>query len=297
MAINYNPTTWVDNTTPVNAQYLNNIEQGIVNATSQINTNTNNIATNTSTINQHSADIAEIQQEISGGTVDEKYINFMIGKPNVFATIYGDDSPYGVFEINNVSKNAPTPTISGDTYTYTLINDSSNATTSIESIYIPDFTMPSRTSGVARAMLRITIDNETTVTKTLQVVLLSSQSNPIPNCSLFLGNCYSLVGSTSSYKAFCFGDPTMNQLSVIDIPFDSSEIRLIERGSLKLSTADLNQGTLLYNPDNPKKKLFGFFAQPVISSTSLLVELIFEKVSSAPSFSSEIAIILRNKVK
>lgn len=67
MAINYNPTTWVDNTTPVNAQYLNNIEQGIVNATSQINTNTNNIATNTSTINQHSADIAEIQQEISGG--------------------------------------------------------------------------------------------------------------------------------------------------------------------------------------------------------------------------------------
>ena len=42
MAINYNPTTWVDNTTPVNAQYLNNIEQGIVNATTQINTNTNN---------------------------------------------------------------------------------------------------------------------------------------------------------------------------------------------------------------------------------------------------------------
>lgn len=67
MAINYNPTTWVDNTTPVNAQYLNNIEQGIANATTQINTNTNNIATNTSTINQHSADIAEIQQEISGG--------------------------------------------------------------------------------------------------------------------------------------------------------------------------------------------------------------------------------------
>lgn len=297
MAINYNPTTWVDNTTPVNAQYLNNIEQGIANATTQINTNTNNIATNTSTINQHSADIAEIQQEISGGTVDEKYINFMIGKPNVFATIYGDDSPYGVFETNNLSKSAPTPTISGNTYTYTLYSYSGSKSSVIESIYIPDFTMPGRVSGIGKAMLRVTIDGETQSSRTLGISFLSSQSNPISNCSLFLGNCYSLVGSTSSYKAFCFADSATNQLSVIDIPFDSSEIRLIERGSLKLATSDLNHGSSLYNSDNPKTKLFGFFAQPVISNNSLLIELIFEKVSSAPSFSSEITIILRTKAE
>lgn len=290
MAINYNPTTWVDNTTPVNAQYLNNIEQGIANATTQINTNT-------STINQHSADIAEIQQELSGGTVDEKYINFMIGKPNVFATIYGDDSPYGVFVTNNISKFAPTPTISGNTYTYTLYSYSGSKSSAIESIYIPDFTMPGRVSGTGRATLRVTIDGETQRSRTLEISFQSSQSNPISNCSLFLGNCYSLVGSTSSYKAFCFADSTMNQLSVIDIPFDSSEIRLIERGSLKFITSDLNHGAVLYNSDNPKTKLFGFLAQPVISNNSLLIELIFEKVSSAPSFSSEITIFLRTKVE
>lgn len=130
MAINYNPTTWVDNTTPVNAQYLNNIEQGIVNTTSQINTNTNNIATNTSTINQHSADIAEIQQEISGGvgggdakeSTSQKILNVVSNQMSFFNDPTATKGIYsGQVAINNSIVDSNTITTNK---TYTVLNTS-----------------------------------------------------------------------------------------------------------------------------------------------------------------------------
>ena len=59
--ISYNPTTWVDNQTPVDQSAMNNIEQGIVNAATQINTNTAAIATNATNIAKNSSDIADLQ--------------------------------------------------------------------------------------------------------------------------------------------------------------------------------------------------------------------------------------------
>lgn len=132
MAINYNPTTWVNNTTPVNAQYLNNIEQGIVNATSQINTNTNNIATNTSTINQHSADIAEIQQEISGGvgggdakeSTSQEILNILSNQTSFFSNPAPAKGVYrGQVNINNTIVDSNTIT---NSKTYTILNSSAS---------------------------------------------------------------------------------------------------------------------------------------------------------------------------
>lgn len=132
MAINYNPTTWVDNTTPVNAQYLNNIEQGIANATTQINTNTNNIATNTSTINQHSADIAEIQQEISGGvgggdakeSTSQEILNILSNQTSFFSNPTPTKGVYrGQININNTIVGSNTIT---NDKTYTVLNSGSS---------------------------------------------------------------------------------------------------------------------------------------------------------------------------
>lgn len=114
--ISYNPTTWVDNQTPVNQSAMNNIEQGIVNATTQINTNTAAIATNTTNIAKNSSDIADLQA--GGGTDMASVQNFLNGKTSPFgASIKKDGST--IYSTQN--ENIVTSSTSAQT-TYTLVN-------------------------------------------------------------------------------------------------------------------------------------------------------------------------------
>lgn len=281
MAINYNPTTWVDNTTPVNAQYLNNIEQGIVNATTQINTNTNNIATNTSTINQHSADIAEIQQEISGGTVDEKYINFMIGKPSNISSPYGGNSSFNGNLIQDFIS-LPNPTIETNTYTYTLWSEtlSGNKTKGyLESIYIPNFTMPPKSSGVASARIVVSCDGKTALEQSLWVGITSSSSSATSNCTLGIVYPYAFTSLTSGYQVLA--QLQQNQgLEPILIPSTQSAFSILEYfpNNNPLNTSlNFIQGTVGTNT------VIGLLNNPFEFSQNIAVRLIFTKVASQPT--------------
>lgn len=280
MAINYNPTTWVDNTTPVNAQYLNNIEQGIANATTQINTNTNNIATNTSTINQHSADIAEIQQEISGGTVDEKYINFMMGKPSNISSPYGGNSSFKGNVIQDFWS-LPNPTTGTNTYTYTLWSETlSGGKTKgyLESIYIPNFTMPPRSSSVARARIIVSCDGRTALEQSLWVGITSSLNSVTSNCTLGIVYPYAFTSLTSGYQVLAQLQQQQG-LKPILIPSTQSAFSVLE-----------------YFPNNNKQDLslnyiqgaagintvIGLLNNPFEFSQNITVQLIFTNVASQP---------------
>lgn len=281
MAINYNPTTWVDNTTPVNAQYLNNIEQGIANATTQINTNTNNIATNTSTINQHSADIAEIQQEISGGTVDEKYINFMMGKPSNISSPYGENSSFKGNLIQDFIR-LPNPTTGTNTYTYTLWSETLSGEKTkgyLESIYIPNFTMPARSSGVARARIIVSCDGKTALEQSLWVGITSSSSSVTSNCTLGIVYPYAFTSLTSGYQVLA--QLQQNQgLKPILIPSTQSAFSVLEYfPNDNKSDASLNfiQGTAGTNT------VIGLLNNPFEFSQNITVQLIFTNVASQPT--------------
>lgn len=115
MAINYNATTWVDDETPVNEDNMNNIEQGISAAYSQININTN-------AITQNSNDISEIQNKIGGDTGDslaqESSVQKVLNRMSYFGT------PTDLSNKTNYNKdneNIVTQTTSATT-TYTIID-------------------------------------------------------------------------------------------------------------------------------------------------------------------------------
>lgn len=286
MAINYNPTTWVDNTTPVNAQYLNNIEQGIANATTQINTNTNNIATNTSTINQHSADIAEIQQEISGGTVDEKYINFMMGKPSNISSPYGENSSFKGNLIQNFIS-LPNPTTGTNTYTYTLWSETLSGEKTkgyLESIYIPNFTMPAKSSGVAMARIIVSCDGKTALEQSLWVGITSSSSSATSNCTLGIVYPYAFTTLTSNYQVLAYqvlAQLQQNQgLEPVRIPSTQSAFSVLEYfPNNNKSDVSLNfiQGTAGTNT------VIGLLNNPFEFSQNITVRLIFTNVASQPT--------------
>ena len=274
MAINYNPTTWLDNTTPVNAQYLNNIEQGIANATTQINTNT-------STINQHSTDIAEIQQELSGGTVDEKYINFMIGKPSNISSPYGGNSSFNGNLIQDFNL-LPNPTTETDTYTYTLWSEtlSGNRTKGyLESIYIPNFTMPPKSSGMASARIVVSCDGKTALEQSLWVGIVSSSRSVTPNCTLGIVYPYAFTSLTSGYQVLA--QLQQNQgLKPIAIPSEQSAFSVLEYfPNNNQSDTSLNfiQGAVGTNT------VIGLLNNPFEFSQNITVRLIFTKVASQPT--------------
>lgn len=274
MAINYNPTTWIDNTTPVNAQYLNNIEQGIANATTQINTNT-------STINQHSADIAEIQQEISGGTVDEKYINFMMGKPSNISSPYGENSSFKGNLIQDFIS-LPNPTTGTNTYTYTLWSETLSGKKTkgyLESIYIPNFTMPARSSGVARARIIVSCDGKTALEQSLWVGITSLSNSVTSNCTLGIVYPYAFTSLTSGYQVLA--QLQQNQgLEPILIPSTQSAFSVLEYfPNNNKSDASLNfiQGTAGTNT------VIGLLNNPFEFSQNITVQLIFTNVASQPA--------------
>lgn len=274
MAINYNPTTWVDNTTPVNAQYLNNIEQGIANATTQINTNT-------STINQHSVDIAEIQQEISGGTVDEKYINFMMGKPSNISSPYGENSSFKGNLIQDFML-LQNPTTGTNTYTYTLWSETLSGEKTkgyLESIYIPNFTMPARSSGMAMARIIVSCDGKTALEQSLWVGIISSSNSVTSNCTLGIVYPYAFTSLTSGYQVLA--QLQQNQgLEPILIPSTQSAFSVLEYfPNNNKSDVSLNfiQGTAGTNT------VIGLLNNPFEFSQNITVQLIFTNVASRPT--------------
>lgn len=274
MAINYNPTTWVDNTTPVNAQYLNNIEQGIANATTQINTNT-------STINQHSADIAEIQQEISGGTVDEKYINFMIGKPSNISSPYGGNSPFKGNVIQDFPP-LPNPTIGTDTYTYTLWSETLSGERTkgyLESIYIPNFTMSARSSGAARVQIVVSCDGKTALEQSLRVGIMSSSSSVTSNYTLGIVYPYAFTSLTSGYQVLAQLQEGQG-LKPILIPSTQSAFSVLEYfPNDNISDASLNS----IGSGAGINTVIGLLNNPFEFTQNIIVQLIFTNVASQPT--------------
>lgn len=274
MAINYNPTTWVDNTTPVNAQYLNNIEQGIANATTQINTNT-------STINQHSADIAEIQQEISGGTVDEKYINFMIGKPSNISSPYGENSSFKGNLIQDFVS-LPNPTTGTNTYTYTLWSETLSGEKTkgyLESIYIPNFTMSASGSRIARARIVVSCDGKTALEQSLWVGIISSSSSVTSNYTLGIVYPYAFTSLTSGYQVLAQLQQGQG-LKPILIPSTQSAFSVLEyfpNSNKPDISLNFIQGTAGTNT------VIGLLNNPFEFTQNITVQLIFTNVASQPT--------------
>ena len=158
--ISYNPTTWVDNQTPVDQSAMNNIEQGIVNATTQINTNTTNIAKNTS-------DIADLHAGGGGTDVTDvtNYAGFLTGRTSSLAFPFGYGSKYTIDGNIEDLQVAGSWVASGSSYTLRLFHEITPPSTAEEGYFMGDvvsgITIPNKSSsGSCKIQLVLTVDGE-----------------------------------------------------------------------------------------------------------------------------------------
>lgn len=292
MAINYNATTWVDNQTPVNEDNMNNIEQGIFNAYSQINTNTdlitknaNDIVQNTVQITQNSNDILALQQQGSG--LSDNNLSFLMGRPTTISTPFATGSIYD-YNYLSVITTRSTWTTSGNDYSFTV--NGLNLPTSADyaylgGVYVSGINIPARASSGSKGIsMAITIPGY----QRIQIELAHNSSSAVTGTSLgclypfYFGitdTNYNILapGAEGDYNELIVSPIAKTKVGMINY-YEKSDYFSEYRTSV---SANLNNAT----------NAIGLLPYPIKVTQSITCTITVENVSSEPTFSDSAQIL------
>lgn len=292
MAINYSPTTWEDNVTPVNEENMNKIEQGIANAYVQVNNNTDNIAQNTNkiaqnteNIAQNSADIVALQQQGSG--LSDSNLSFLMGKPTTISTPFANGSIYD-YNYLAVNTTGSSWVASGNDYSRTINGLSLPKSADymyLGGIYVSGINIPARAaSGSKGISMTITIPGY----QNISVSLSHNSASTVAGTSLGCLYPFYFGITDTNYNILAPGaEYDYNEL--ISLPISKTKVGMINyyEKSAYFSEYRTSVSANLNNATNA----IGLLPYPIKVTQSITCTITVENVSSEPTFSDSAQIL------